>query len=194
MTFRSSFHWSERPNPLLISLLVGDNKFLLFISPLMNTVKMWCDDVYEFWCVAWFSHYSYQLDAYIALLPQIWRLRVRLFNIGRENATVYIGIGSAYVIDVKYCCCRGRDSDGLRCGLFLLILPRGWPPAAHRRATTSSPHWYSVTIRTWAWQCVLLIGVAAGDIWLLASKRRGGGGCDREYRTGAARVDFLTDA
>jgi hypothetical protein len=25
-------------------------------------------------------------------------------------------------------------------------------------------------------------------------KRRGGGGCDREYRTGAARVDFLTDA
>ena len=63
----------------------------------MNTVKMWCDDVYEFWCVAWFSHYSYQLDACIALLPRTWRLKVRLFIIGRNNPTVYIGIVSADV-------------------------------------------------------------------------------------------------
>ena len=32
-----------------------------------------CGDVYEFWYVAWFSHYSYQLDAYIALLPHKYR-------------------------------------------------------------------------------------------------------------------------
>lgn len=30
----------EQPNPLFISILVGDNKMLLFISALMNAVKM----------------------------------------------------------------------------------------------------------------------------------------------------------
>ena len=87
--FRSSFHWSERPNPLLISLLVGDNKLLLFISPLMNAVKMGWGNVYEFWYVASFSHYSYQLEAYIALLHTNMPLAVHLFHIGRENPTVY---------------------------------------------------------------------------------------------------------
>ena len=68
-------------------------------SPLMNAVKMWCDDVYESQLCRLASHYSYQLDALFALLPKTWRLKVRLFIIGRDNPTDYVDISSADVFN-----------------------------------------------------------------------------------------------
>ena len=69
----------------------------------MNAVKMGWGDVYEFWYVAWFSHYSYQLEAYIALLHTNMALASASipYRKGKPNR-LYVGIGSAYVIDVKY--------------------------------------------------------------------------------------------
>jgi len=45
------------------------------------------------------SPYSYQLDALFALLPKTWRLKVRLFIIGRDNPTDYVDISSADVFN-----------------------------------------------------------------------------------------------
>lgn len=73
-----------------------------------------------------------------------------------------------------------------------------WPEAGLRPPTGGQLLLLLIDTR---WQFVLERGSVfcslvwrRGTSWLLASKRRGGGGCDREYRTGAARVDFLTDA
>ena len=162
--FRSSFHWSEQPNPLLISLLVGDNKLLLFISPLMNAVKMGWGNVYEFWYVVGSLITATNSKHTLLCFTQICRLQC-IYSISEGKTQPSIRRHRQCLRDrCEVLCCRGRDSDGLRCGLFLLILPRGWPPATHWRATTSSPHWCSMTICTCAWQCVWLIGVAAGDI------------------------------
>lgn len=48
-------------------------------------MEVWCDGAYgsQLCCLA--SHYSYQIDTYVPLLPQIWRLDLHLFNIGREH-------------------------------------------------------------------------------------------------------------
>ena len=80
------------------------------------------------------------------------------YSLSEETIQPTTSTSAVPTCSMKHCCCRGRDSDRLRCGHFLLMMLRGWPPAAHWRETASSPHCCSMVILTWAWQqCFVLI-------------------------------------
>ena len=165
MTFRSSFHCFERPKPLFISLSVGNNNgeasFIVHL-PLMNAVKVWCDDVYTSQVYFLTTHYCYQSIEFNDMLSQIRRLNTLLFNVRKNLPSVHTENNSASVIG--HAGCRRHICDMIGWGGLFHLQPllRGWPPAAHWQAAASSCC------------CSSLAMLPSSRWWRLAFDRRSG--------------------
>ena len=167
MTFRSSFHCFELPNSLFISLSVGNNNgeasFIVHL-PLMNAVKVWCDDVYTSQVYFLTTHYCYQSIEFNDMLSQIRRLNTLLFNVRKNLPPVHTENNSASVIG--HAGCRRRICDrSAEAGfsIFSLCLEAGLRPPTGRQLLL-----LAVASR---WRCC---HHHDGGVWLLIDTRASG--------------------
>ena len=125
---------------------------------------------------------------------QIWRLQVHLFHIGRENPTVYT---SASAVPTWSMWSTLLPQPRLRWTAMWAFPSNIDQRLASGHPLTGNYFFSSLMLDDNSYLSVavcLAHWCGGGGHHGILAKKAWRGGCDCEYRTGAARVDFLTDA